>query len=123
MTRITSQRQVILDYLRSVKTHPSAEMIFAAARKKMPRISLGTVYRNLEALTKEGRILEINTEKKRFDGSVHNHLHFICKKCQRIFDLDIAAPWVDLKKKFAKIGKMEACQICGCGLCKQCQKK
>ena len=45
--RITKQREVIEAYLKSVTTHPSAEEVYSAVKKKLPSISLGTVYRNL----------------------------------------------------------------------------
>ena len=120
MPRITSQRQIILDYLQSVKTHPSAETIYAAVRKKMPRISLGTVYRNLENLVSEGLILQIDTEIKRFDGFTHDHHHFICKKCNKIFDVDSNMPLSVLKRKFARFGKVEKCQVYCQGICRKC---
>ncbi|MBC7073854.1 transcriptional repressor, partial [Candidatus Parcubacteria bacterium] len=48
MERLTSQKKIILDYLKSVRTHPSAEEIFEKVRKRLPQISLGTVYRILK---------------------------------------------------------------------------
>ncbi len=54
--RITRQRRVILEELRRVNNHPSADEIYEIVRRRMPRISLGTVYRNLEMLTELGEI-------------------------------------------------------------------
>ena len=51
--RMTRQRKVILDTLRRLKTHPTADEVFSIVRKQLPRISLGTVYRNLELLFNE----------------------------------------------------------------------
>src|SRR3989344_3001733 len=55
MERLTCQKKIILDYLKSVQSHPSAEIIFKEAKKKLPQISLGTVYRNLNTLKQKGR--------------------------------------------------------------------
>ena len=57
--RMTHQRRLILDELKKLKTHPTADEIYVIVRKKMPRISLGTVYRNLEILSETGQIIKI----------------------------------------------------------------
>ena len=54
--RMTRQRRVILEELCKVDTHPSADEVYVMVRKRLPRISLGTVYRNLEILTQSGEI-------------------------------------------------------------------
>ncbi|MFH1063626.1 MAG: Fur family transcriptional regulator [Candidatus Woesearchaeota archaeon] len=85
--RMTNQRIKILSYLRSVKSHPTAEVIYHAVKKDLPAISLATVYRNLNRLADEGRIirLEVNGEF-RFDGAVCNHQHCVCKGCGQMTD-------------------------------------
>jgi len=91
--KMTSQRQEILNYVKSVKCHPTAENVYTEVRKKLSRISLGTVYRNLEVLRKNGLILEINTaEKTHFDGDLTEHHHFICNRCGKIMDLMVRLP-------------------------------
>ena len=59
--RITKQRQVILEELRKLNTHPSADEIYKVVRRRLPRISLGTVYRNLEVLVQMGEIQNWNS--------------------------------------------------------------
>ena len=98
--RTTQQRKVILEELKKVKTHPAADEIFRMVRKRLPRISLGTVYRNLEVLTelKEIQEIELTGNLKRFDGNPENHYHLRCMICGRIDD----APFElekDLEKK------------------------
>ena len=87
-TRMTNQKIKILQHLKSVRTHPTAEMVYAAVKKDLPAISLATVYRNLHQLSREGKVLklEINGEF-RFDGDVCNHQHFVCTECGRIIDI------------------------------------
>jgi Fur family ferric uptake transcriptional regulator len=85
---MTRQRRVILEELRNVKTHPSADEIYEIVRKRLPRISLGTVYRNLEILSESGDIqkLEPGCSLKRFDGNPTAHCHIRCVRCDRIAD-------------------------------------
>ncbi len=86
--RMTRQRKVILEELKKVKTHPGADEIYAMVRKRIPRISLGTVYRNLEVLSelKEIQTIENVGTLKRFDGTPENHYHIRCVKCGRLDD-------------------------------------
>ena len=90
--RLTSQRQVILEELRKVKSHPTANEVFDMVRKRLPRIGLGTVYRNLDLLAEKGIIkkLEVGGEQKRFDGDTSQHYHIRCVKCSRVEDVFIA---------------------------------
>ena len=85
---MTRQRQVILEELRKVDTHPSADEVYEMVRKRLPRISLGTVYRNLEILSQNGAIqkLELGSTLKRFDGIAANHHHIRCIRCDRVVD-------------------------------------
>jgi Fur family ferric uptake transcriptional regulator len=89
--RLTSQRQVILEELRKVKSHPTANEVYDMVRKRLPRIGLGTVYRNLDLLSEKGiiRKLEVGGEQKRFDGDTSPHYHIRCLKCNRVEDIFI----------------------------------
>ena len=77
------QRESLLSVLRSTKSHPTANEIYEMMRKENPKISLGTVYRNLALLSEQGVILRIDTEH----DSVHQHYHFVCNKCGKVEDL------------------------------------
>ena len=123
--RLTSQKQIILDYLKSVKTHPSAEKVYLAVKKKLPRISQGTVYRILNNL-KEKKGAQIIPVKgiAHFDGDTSSHAHFICAKCHRIFDIfDVCTECKIIKSKKTKVGKITSYQIYFYGICKYCSKK
>ena len=100
--RLTSQRQVILEELKKVKSHPTANEVFDMVRKRLPRIGLGTVYRNLDLLAEKGMIkkLEVGGEQKRFDGDTSQHYHIRCVKCSRVEDVFIAKA-TDLEKSAA----------------------
>ena len=79
---------MILTYLKSVYTHPTAETVYTEVRKKIPTISRGTVYRNLNRLSEEGKVLKLEIGREsHFDGDCCNHQHFICESCGGIFDI------------------------------------
>ncbi len=88
-TRMTRQRAVILEELRKLTTHPTADELYQIVRARMPRISLGTVYRNLCFLSDSGTILKLETpgNVKRFDGNVNPHRHIRCVSCGRVADV------------------------------------
>lgn len=89
--RLTKQRKVIIEELRKLHSHPSADDLYEVVRKRLPHISLGTVYRNLEFLARKGiiRKLEIGGAQKRFDGDLDIHQHIRCTECGRIDDLPV----------------------------------
>ncbi len=91
MLRMTKQRQVILEELKSVTSHPTADEMYEMVRVRLPHISLGTVYRNLDILSDEGIIqkLDVGGSKKRFDGNSAVHYHLRCHVCGRVDDLDM----------------------------------
>ncbi len=90
--RMTKQRKIILDALSKVKTHPTADDLYYMVRDKMAKISLGTVYRNLELLSDAGIIQKINVggTQKRFDADTSSHPHVRCQECGKVADLDVS---------------------------------
>ncbi|MBD3208135.1 MAG: transcriptional repressor [Candidatus Nealsonbacteria bacterium] len=120
--RLTSQKKIILDYLKSTKNHPSADVVYKEVKKKLPRISKGTVYRILNNLKEKGKVIEIPLKPScRYDGDTSFHAHFFCEDCGEVFDVD---------KKFIKssqaekitVGKVKHYLISFYGICKNCQK-
>jgi len=90
--RKSRQREVVLEAVRATFEHPTAEWIFKAARKRLPRVGLGTVYRNLKALVDEGLIRELRRadEAVRYDGNTGEHYHIACISCGRVSDLPVS---------------------------------
>ena len=86
--RLTKQKKAILDYLKRVYTHPTAEMIYESVKKELPNISLATVYRNLHQLAKQGDVLELEINGEfHYDGHLTAHQHAICSSCGKIIDV------------------------------------
>jgi Fur family ferric uptake transcriptional regulator len=89
--RATIQRSTILGAVKAGKDHPTAEQVYARIRRRLPRVSLGTVYRNLSFLNHLGLIRRIDLpgEPARFDGDVTRHDHVCCSRCGRIQDVTL----------------------------------
>lgn len=87
--RITRQRQLILDELKKVVTHPTADELYRMVRERLPRVSLGTIYRNLETLSGRGviRKLELAGTQRRYDATTETHYHIRCTRCGCVEDL------------------------------------
>jgi Fur family transcriptional regulator, ferric uptake regulator len=90
--RMTKQRRVILEELKKVTSHPTADLLHQMVRKRLPTISIATVYRNLEILSEEGLVLKMDVAgtQRRFDGNPVNHYHIRCSMCGRVDDVHIA---------------------------------
>ncbi len=92
--RNTKQRQVILEELQKLESHPSAAALYETVRGRLPNISLGTVYRNLELLAEMGMIrkLHIGQAEARFDARTEAHYHVSCVECGRLDDVEDVSP-------------------------------
>jgi len=124
--RMTRQRQVILDELKKVYTHPTADQVYAMTRERLPRISLGTVYRNLEILSASGLIqkLELGSAQKRFDGNAENHYHIRCVSCGRVDDL-MSSILTSIEQDLCKSSEYEIIghRLEFLGVCPRCREK
>lgn len=124
MVRNSKQREAILKVLREPNSHPTAEQVHEQVRKKIPNISLGTVYRNLKLLQLEEKVLELDfaNGKSRFDGNPQNHYHFRCEQCGRVFNIDEPVHREIDKRLARKTGfKFYYHRLEFCGLCKDCR--
>ena len=124
--RMTRQRKVILEELRKLNTHPSADEIYEVVRHRLPRISLGTVYRNLEVLSELGEIqkLKLSGLLKRFDWDTKKHYHIRCVRCSRVDDAPIA-PMNQLDNELygATVFEIIGHNLEFTGLCPECSRK
>lgn len=87
--KYSRQRELVLRALRENIVHPTADYIHTILKKELPSISLATVYRNLNLLADCGEILKINglDGAVHFDYNTHKHYHFICTKCNKVYDV------------------------------------
>lgn len=86
----TLQRRMILHALSQVKIHPTAEEVFEIVKPLLPKISLATVYRNLEKMTTLGDVvcLEMAGKQRRYDAITSPHLHSRCPICGAVRDVE-----------------------------------
>ena len=125
--RMTNQREIILRELKKSKRHLAADELYDIVKKVMPRISLATVYRNLEILSEAGLIgkLEISGRQKRFDFDVSDHDHIYCVVCHRVDNLSIERKSVNSEQlAAARAGyTITGYRVEIVGICPDCQKK
>lgn len=87
----TQQRRVILEELNKADTHLTADEIYFLVKKRMSKVSVGTIYRNLGVLTELGLIDKVITslhEESHYEVHKEGHYHIICLKCKKIDDLE-----------------------------------
>lgn len=124
-SRNTQQRLVILEELRKMSSHPTACELYERVRKRLPSISLGTVYRNLEILSRTDLIqkIEIGCGTSRFDGNGEKHYHIRCKGCDRVDDISIKQePTIKKSLQNTRGYKVLGHRLELIGLCPDCRK-
>lgn len=87
--RRTRQLAAVADVVNAAHDHPSAEEVHRRVRRKLPRVSLGTVYRNLQKLAAQQhiRVVQLADRATRYDGMLEEHDHFMCERCGAVTDL------------------------------------
>jgi Fe2+ or Zn2+ uptake regulation protein len=87
---LTRQRAAVFDYLSKVEHHPTAEEVYLEVKRRLPKISLATVYKNLEALVNCGAVskLTYGDAASRYDIRTDHHYHTRCLECGKVWDLD-----------------------------------
>lgn len=126
MIRLTMQRQILLEELKKAKNHPTACELYDMVRKRLPRVGLGTVYRNLELLAESGTIvkLEVGGSQKRFDADIEPHYHIRCSHCSRVenIEMDIIQNIVEAASKKTSYNIIGH-HVEFSGECPDCQRK
>lgn len=120
---MTAQKSFIFGYLKSVKSHPTAEVVYKEVGKKLPNISQGTVYRVLNSFKEKGQIQVIDTKDNvHFDADISDHAHFICEECGAVYDvISECSQCGILKNKKTKVGSVKHYKISFYGKCKKCK--
>ena len=113
--RYSHQRELILKEVLSRSDHPTAEQICTSLRAVCPRLSLGTVYRDLNTLVEIGKI-------RRFDGELGSHQHMFCRKCRSVISLPIPADQLERLVMACPDVKIEKYALTVFGLCADCAK-
>ena len=123
---MTHQRHVIYDVLCSIEGHPSPEDIYARVKRRIPAISLATVYKNLHLFIDSGIFQQVSLHhgSMRVETNQTRHYHLLCSGCKAIHDLDPESLGIDELPRALPGGfRMERLSIDVVGLCADCQSK
>lgn len=124
----TIQRRTILEELRKVNCHPTAEELFQLVHLRLPRISLGTVYRNLAVLEGEGLVRRIDGHDRtvRYDGHTAPHSHLCCSVCGRVEDVLLTEDQHDAVRTVLQPllhDRIRGFSLDFSGFCRDCQER
>lgn len=119
------QRELIIELLRSTTEHPTAETVYRALKSEYSRLSLATVYRNLNQLCEMGIIkkLHIADSPDRFDGNTATHYHLCCKVCKSVIDIEVSIDDFRILQSITTQHHISGCDIVFYGTCAQCIEK
>ncbi|MCK4524189.1 transcriptional repressor [candidate division WOR-3 bacterium] len=117
----TMQRVAILRYLLLNKNHPTVNMIYRDIRKEIPTLSKTSVYNSLDLFRKHNLVFTVPTDEdeKHYDLGLTSHSHFICRDCNKIYDIESSQIKV---KNIIKDHEVEYYDIVFYGVCKECKK-
>ena len=124
LRRSTRQQRLVFEAVSTTKSHPTAEWIYETVRRQLPRVSLGTVYRNLQKLVAEGRLRSFERAGRiRYDADLELHDHFSCDRCGLLMDIPRAAEALPAERRlrargFAVVGRTLEFH----GLCRKCRR-
>jgi Fur family peroxide stress response transcriptional regulator len=123
--KVTHQRMIVFEEVAESIEHPNAESVFKAVRKKLPMISLDTVYRTLWMLQDLGLIDILDgRDRVRFEGNMKPHHHFVCKECGLMRDFySNEFDRLKIPKEVQNLGNGETLHIEVKGICIECTKK
>jgi Fe2+ or Zn2+ uptake regulation protein len=123
--RQTRQRQLVYETVASTDAHPSAEWVHGRVRRQMPRVSLGTVYRNLQLLVAEGRLKAWTRGRTtRYDADVTPHDHFVCRACGLLLDIERAPEAISSEKRLRAGGHQIDNRVLEfIGVCRDCRRR
>lgn len=124
-SRNTIQRQLVLEVVRTLQSHPSAEQVYREICKNHPDISRATVYRNLELLVQRGEITKVKalSSPALFDHITKPHYHIRCRGCGRYFDMEMTtAEGLEKGIKDKNGFDIEGYDIIFFGLCPECKQ-
>ena len=123
--KLTPQRYAIYKFLKSTKTHPSAEMIYDNLKIDYPTMSLATVYKTMKTLIELGVVQQLNVgeDNFRFDANTDIHPHIVCLSCGRVDDIENADfGFLDKMAEECSNYQIDAHQVYFYGLCPACKK-
>ena len=121
--RYSRQRERIYQAVHASREHPSAQMVYDLLREEIPRLSLGTVYRNLHQMAQEGMLQELEGPTARFDACLAPHAHIRCTCCGRVMDLSALEEPAPVRSAAEAGWQVERYSLMLEGICPACAGK
>lgn len=119
--RTTNQLLVVIETVKKLDTHPTAQDIFKRAHRRLPVISLATVYRILNRLVEEGKLTRVAITEGRYEALLDKHFHFVCEKCNKIENISAGDHLKAIETRLKRKGMTPKRQeLIFYGLCKDC---
>lgn len=122
--RPSTQRVAIMSYLLAHRTHPTVDEVYKGVITEIPSLSRTTVYNTLRLFAEHhaAQMITIDDHRVCYDGDIHPHVHFLCRKCGKVYDLmDCKAP--AYRKPFSVGGHLvDEAQLYFKGICSSCRK-
>jgi Fur family peroxide stress response transcriptional regulator len=124
--RVTHQRLEVAREVARSEDHPDVEAVFNGVRRRVPTISLDTVYRTVAELERHGLVRRVSVTRgpARYDANTLRHHHFVCRKCGLIRDLygehldDLEPP-----AEAVRLGRVEDVEVRFSGVCAECMRR
>ena len=123
LRRYSRQRERIYQAVHASWEHPSAQMVYDLLREDLPRLSLGTVYRNLHQMAQEGMLQELEGPTARFDACLAPHAHIRCTCCGRVMDLSALEEPAPVRSAAEAGWQVERYSLMLEGICPACAGK
>ncbi len=119
--RPSMQRVHVLHYLMERKNHPTVDTIYEDLLPDMPTLSRTTIYNTLDTLCENGLVqrLDMDEGSVRYDATMNEHSHFLCKKCGTVYDLEISA--ASLSQNMPKGFELQDSKLYAFGVCAKCR--
>ena len=122
--RLTPQRLMVLDAVRALDGHQTAEAIFAHVRAHYPYVNLATIYRTLGWLKQQGLVSETDLGSGQIEYEYlgeRRHHHLVCLHCgmRREFGDEVIAPLAaTLRERFGFVARLDHLAVFG--TCREC---
>ena len=123
LRRYSRQRERIYQAVHASREHPSAQMVYDLLREELPRLSLGTVYRNLHQMAQEGMLQELEGPTARFDACLAPHANIRCTCCGRVMDLSALEEPAPVRSAAEAGWQVERYSLMLEGICPACAGK
>lgn len=122
--RLTKQRMAVLNAVQNSTCHPDVETVYNEVKQVINNVSIDTIYRTLQTLEELGLVFKVDNQipRARFDADLRNHSHFICIKCNEVFDIfsDIE---IKLPTNCSEFGEIKHTNLQIKGICNSCKKQ